>query len=319
MRVDVVHDVDLGRSSDVLEKVAAALLPLASKVRSVRIARILRGRKAAYLPNTIETQQEDADAATFIETLVDAIRKLAEDDTDGARRQTYRVDALGEALTATVPPVLVSETFTIERGEELEPTRGSELVAVLTTMRTTVDGLAARYLELAKAAPALIIATAATLTNLSTALATANNGHYEWEYKKVELEAQSRLRHAEIEYGAVNKRRMWDSFDAYWKDLAPFLEVAAELLGGDSGQPTEEEIDAIFGAADPDLAVLAKSFLQAKKGIERDAIKAKLQAHFDGLSNGAKVVFMQQLQQIEKSRLMAIGLWMQRNGIGQTK
>ena len=289
------------------------------KLRGVHVEKTRSGQKNIKLLREYEFNQDEEAAATQqVAELVEAVMGLITDDCEGAgRKQKYFVVLLGEALAAKQPE-LTRIPIIMDPEDAPAPTRESELIHGLTLFKDFAANVMKEYLALAKAAPNMVAANAETAAKLGMALATSTVTAHEWEFKKAELEANARIGVAEVNARIVRSDRMWTTFDHFFDELTPFFDMVAAEFGKEGGMgkggPTDEEIDQVFGTADPDLAALAKKFTAAK-GQEADAFREALKARWAGLGDDAKGIVLQEFSKLEKKRVFAIGAWMKRNGL----
>lgn len=301
-----------------------AFLTYLGKLRGFHVEKKRRGQKPVRLVRHYEFELDDTvakqdQAAELAET---AWEVAADDAGDASQKQKYEVVLLGEAL-ATKQPELARIPLSVEPQDTPAPTRESELIRALQLSQDFCNNVMREFLNLAKAAPSLVNANAKTAAELGVALATSTTTQHEWEYKKAQLEAEARISLEEVRGRVERSDRMWTTFDHFFEELAPYFDVAAAEFtraggGPDKGAPTPEELDAIFGAADPDLAALAKRFVSSK-GQEAEALRTALQGRWDALSEEQRQAVMQAFSKLDKKRVFAIGLWMKRNNIGQQK
>jgi regulator of replication initiation timing len=293
----------------------------AEHVRFVTVSKI-RGRAAVKLPNDCKINPEEGeDYEELLALAIDEVIGYARADI-GSKNGRYRFRVYGEPEALGKRAELCEPVdATVSGGDNEDITREGELVGVVAGSARLFDRLGNQYIRLVTVVNTTLEKVCGITEKLGNKLTENDATRAEWAFKIEELrmnaateqfEAQQNAEARQQAYAAV--REMLNTLPMVLEFLRVYLATKNPDIAADpeahASPPTDDELDAVVGSVDVDLATLLKKIRDERDPQTRHGLVVALQTRWTGLLPQQRVALFASASQLTPERRGPLLAWL---------
>ena len=253
-------------------------------------------------------------AEVFSMLLARELIEIAENDCDG-RRAKFRFSAFMAApamsnrdvelwgMDATIDPT--------SDGDDEPQSRDSEAVRMMERSGDLMGKTGDHYVKLLDKVNGLVGVVGQALDRMSDAMQKQGDGEWKFRIEEARMRMEADM-HIATERASAERNHEWaETVRDAGEKWSPVVEM---FLSGKSVGPTPEELAIVFRSQD-DIRELALRYIREKDKGTKDNVRIEIKARWGRLSDDAKAVIIEAVQELPEPRRIALGLWAKSAGV----